>query len=274
MCAGCVRRTFRSSNAARVAHGSCTRKIIRATQDMPHMEGSVMPRSQRNYLPGYPVHVTQRGVNGRDCFFSNDDRVHYLRSLAAVCHKYDVAVHAYVLMINHVHLLMTPSSQTGISSVMQSLGPRYVQYVNRRIGRTGTLWGSRHFGSVIETERYLLTCYRYVELNPVRAKMTDSPESYPWSSYRSNAYGEIDPLVTPHETYLALGKSRDTRLKNYRALFDVALSDEDLDAVRTATRSSTPLGSDEFRKRVEDQLSVDAGSLPDHSTRAKSPSTN
>lgn len=213
-----------------------------------------MPRPPRTYLSGFPAHVTQRGVNGGDCFFSNGDRVHYLRSLAVACRKYDVAVHAYVLMTNHVHLVMTPSSDTGISSVMQSLGPRYVQYVNRRIGRTGTMWEDRHFGSVVETDRYLLTCYRYVELNPVRAKLTDHPDGYPWSSYQSNAYGEPDPVVTPHESYLNLGPSRAARLKNYRALFEVALSTEDLDAVRTATRFSTPLGSDAFHRRVEYEL--------------------
>ena len=217
-----------------------------------------MPRQPRKYLPGFPTHVVQRGVNREPCFFGDQDRAHYLRSLAMACDEYRIALHAYVLMSNHVHLLMTPEDTMGISRALQSLGSRYVQFVNRRIGRTGTLWEDRHHGTVVDTDRYLLTCYRYVELNPVRAHLTDRPEDHLWSSYRSNGCGEIDPLLTPHETYLGLGATPAERLKRYRALFEEALPVREVNALRTATHYGTPFGSVEFCRRIDAELGTHA----------------
>lgn len=213
-----------------------------------------MPRPLRNYLPGIPAHIVQRGVDRAPCFFSNGDRSRYLHALGIACRKYGVSLHAYVLMTNHVHLVMTPDDSTGISRAMQSLGSRYVQYLNRRKGRTGTLWEDRHHCSLIQSERYLLSCYRYAELNPVRASMTADPGDYLWSSYRANALGEWDPLVIPHETYRAIGADSTERARNYRALFELDLSADELGAIRVATQLSRPLGDDEFKSRIDAAL--------------------
>ncbi len=146
-----------------------------------------MPRKPRMYLPGVPCHVIQRGNNQQACFFTEQGYHFYLECLTDACHRYGVSVAAYVLMTNHVHLLMTPEEKDGISRVMQSLGRRYVQYVNKACRRSGTLWEGRHKASLIDAEDYLLRCYRYIEFNPVAAGMVEHPADYPWSSYRHNA---------------------------------------------------------------------------------------
>ena len=134
------------------------------------------------YLPGVPSHVVQRGNDRQACFFEQENHLFYLDCLGQACRRYEVVLHAYVLMTNHVHLLMTPVTELGISRVMQLVGNRYVQYINKSYRRTGTLWEGRHKASLIDAERYLLTCYRYIELNPVRAGMVMHPGDYAWSS--------------------------------------------------------------------------------------------
>jgi putative transposase len=154
-----------------------------------------MARKPRFTLPGYPQHIIQRG-NNRSVIFGDDaDRLFYLDKLKAACECFECHIHAYILMTNHVHLLMTPETVTGISKTMQSLGRSYVQYFNWRYQRTGTLWEGRYKASVLDTECYLLTCYRYIEMNPVRAGMVDHPQDYRWSSHACNAAGHTDPLV-------------------------------------------------------------------------------
>ena len=137
---------------------------------------------------GVPAHVIQRGNNRSPCFFQDEDCRFYRQYLIQACRRCRVALHAYVLMTNHVHLLMTPERSDGISRVMQPLGRRYVQYVNGRKRRSGTLWESRHRASIVEAESYLLACHHCIELNPVRAAMVSHPGEYPWSSYRFNAW--------------------------------------------------------------------------------------
>ena len=146
-----------------------------------------MPRKSRMYLPTIPCHVVSRGNNRDACFYADEDYLFYLECLGDACDKYAVALHAYVLMTNHVHLLLTPRDELGISRVMQSVGRRYVQYINYTYRRSGTLWEGRHKASLIDADRYLLACYRYIELNPVRANMVVDPADYRWSSYRVNA---------------------------------------------------------------------------------------
>lgn len=143
-----------------------------------------MPRKARMYLPGVPCHVISRGNNRDACFYSDDDSLFYLTCLQGACQRYGVSLHAYVLMSNHVHLLMTPAREDGISKVMQSVGRRYVQYINMNYRRSGTLWEGRHKSSLVDAEDYVLACYRYIELNPVRAGMVEHPADYRWSSYR------------------------------------------------------------------------------------------
>jgi putative transposase len=140
-----------------------------------------MPRKPRHFLANVPCHIISRGNNHNVCFFADDDYLFYLECLNDACLKYAVSVHAYVLMTNHVHLLMTPSELISIPKVMQSVGRRYVQYINKTYRRTGTLWEGRYKASIIDAEAYLLACYRYIELNPVRASMVEHPIDYPWS---------------------------------------------------------------------------------------------
>ncbi len=158
-----------------------------------------MPRKQRFFLAGVPAHLVQRGNNRQAVFYDDSDYRAYLGWLVEGAQRYGCAIHAYVLMTNHVHLLLTPRDRDSISRLLQYVGRRYVAYVNHRYGRTGTLWEGRFKASVIDASEYLLRCYRYIELNPVRAGMVDSPRGYRWSSYRANAQGAADPAVSPHE---------------------------------------------------------------------------
>jgi len=211
------------------------------------------------YLAGVPAHVIQRGNNRDACFFHEDDYRFYRQCLAEACRRYGVDLHAYVLMTNHTHLLMTPACPEGISRVMQSLGRRFVQYMNKTYRRTGTLWESRHKASLVDAERYLLACYRYIELNPVRAGMVEHPADYPWSSYRANAYGEAESTVTAHPLFIALAQTAEERRETYRELFRVGLSAELLHQIRTAANFAVPLGNDRFKAQVERALGRSTG---------------
>ena len=210
-----------------------------------------MARQPRFSLPGYVQHVIQRG-NNRDVIFVDDsDYQVYRDRLEQACEQFGCAVHAYVFMTNHVHLLMTPQTSTAISQVMQSLGRVYVQYFNYRYRRTGTLWEGRFKATLIDSDRYLFACHRYIELNPVRAGMVRSPADYPWSSYGHNARGTPDTLVTTHAHYRALAATTEERCNVYQALFTDALSPETLQVIRDSTNKAWALGNDRFRDRIE-----------------------
>jgi len=210
-----------------------------------------MSRQPRIILPGQPQYVIQRGNNRAVIFVSEDDYLFYLENLELACKRFGCELHAYVLMTNHVHLLMTPQTGDGISKVMQSIGRYYVQYFNHQYKRTGTLWEGRYKSTLLDSESYLFTCYRYIELNPVRAGMVDNPSDYRWSSYSCNALGNPDSLITPHELYTNLGQSIEERSGFYRALFDAHLDARDLDEIRDATNKSWVLGSDHFKDQIE-----------------------
>ncbi|MBL1274469.1 MAG: transposase [Ectothiorhodospiraceae bacterium] len=210
-----------------------------------------MARLPRFVIPGQPQHVIQRGNNREVIFVTVVDYQFYFEILKEACAKYQCDVHAYVLMTNHVHLLMTPNTDDGISKVMQSLGRRYVQYFNYTYDRTGTLWEGRYKATLIDTEHYLLTCSRYIELNPVRAKMIKHPSDYLWSSYSHNALGKENSLITPHSLYKKLGRSCAEREKAYRELFRARIADLTLSEIREATNKSWVLGNDRFRKKIE-----------------------
>ena len=218
-----------------------------------------MPRKPRMYLAGVPCHVVQRGNNRAACFFTDDDYAFYREVLADACRRYRVDVHAYVLMTNHVHLLMSPQAADGVSRVMQSVGRRYVQYVNKQYRRCGTLWESRHKASLVDAERYLLACYRYIELNPVTAGMVPHPGDYRWSSYGANAWGRRDDLVSPHALYLALGVDGSMRRASYRELFTTHLSRDVVHQIQNALDFSMPLGNDRFREQIERELGRSIG---------------
>jgi putative transposase len=171
-------------------------------------------------------------------------------------------MHAYVFMTNHVHLLITPIEKGSLSKTMQSICGRYVKYFNRTYRRTGTMWEGRYRATPIEVDRYLLACYRYIELNPVRARCVARPSNYPWSSYGANALGRPDPLVTPHERYLALGVDAPTRHTEYRALLATALLARTQREIRDATHKGWALGSARFRREIESLLDRRTEPLP------------
>ncbi len=218
-----------------------------------------MPRKPRMYIPGIPAHVVQRGNNREPCFFSDDDYRYYRQCLEKGLKRYRVQCHAYCLMTNHVHLLLTPSDETGISRMMALLGKNYVMYINKTYRRTGTLWEGRHKSSLIDADNYLLGCYRYIEMNPVRAGMVRKPDNYAWSSYGWHAWGRIDDLISDHDLYHALGKVSAARCKAYRELFSVNLSDDDVDQINHAWDCNYPLGNDRFKETIEKTLQRQIG---------------
>lgn len=210
-----------------------------------------MPRRPRIHLSGLPLHIVQRGHNRDACFFSEEDFHAYRHWLAEALKENGCALHAYVLMTNHVHLLLTPTQPQDVSRLMISLGRRYVQYINKTYHRTGTLWDSRYKSSLVQADAYLLLCQRYIELNPVRAAMVDDPVHYRWSSYRANALGQSDALLTPHEVYLALDGHEPERLAAYCALFPSELAGEAIEDIRLALDQGQPLGNKRFLDTIE-----------------------
>lgn len=218
-----------------------------------------MPRKQRFFLPNIPVHIVQRGHSREPVFFEENDYFAYLSWLKQAADRYNCAIHAYVLMTNHIHILTTPQESEGISRFMQSIGRHYVPFINHKYGSSGTIWEGRFKASLIENEQYLLTCMRYIELNPVRANMTRIPAEYPWSSYRANAQGKQDPRVIPHPIYTQLGKTVDVRLDAYRRLFETQLHTDELTSIRNAWQTGTPLGNDAFKQIIESKLKCKVG---------------
>ena len=205
-------------------------------------------------IPDQPQHVIVRGNNRTEIFCAEADYKFYLEKLQLACDKHGCKLHAYVLMTNHLHLLITPQEEQGIGKAMQMLGRYYVQYYNYTYQRTGTLWEGRYKATLIDTETYLLTCMRYIELNPVRAGMVAHPSDYPWSSYHSNALGQANDLITPHLEYWRLGKTDEDRQAAYRQLFKSHIPESSLDEIREATNKAWVLGNDRFKRRIQKQL--------------------
>ena len=203
-----------------------------------------MARLPRTHAPGYPHHVIQRGNNRQAIFADERDYARYLDLLLEVASTHAVAVHAYVLMPNHVHLLVTPEKDGGLSRFMQALGRRYVRWFNDRHHRTGTLWEGRFRATVIATDEYLLACMRYIELNPVRAGLSASPLEYRWSSNAHHVGRLIDPLIHDHGLFWGLGNTPFERQSAYQQLFDVPLAEEQLAVLRQATNRGWALTSD------------------------------
>ncbi|MCE9633002.1 MAG: transposase [Methylophilales bacterium] len=209
-----------------------------------------MPRRARLSLHNVPWHIIQRGNNRGDCFFADEDYQRYLSELTTLAPKFECAIHAYVLMTNHVHLLLTPKNPDSAALLMKNLGQRYVQYVNRSYNRSGTLWEGRFRSCLTQTENYVLACYRYIEMNPVRAGMVKNPKDYLWSSFHANGGGEPSDIITPNEEYLRLGKTSEERLAAYNALFENEISSATLHEIRTATNGNYALGNVDFKEKI------------------------
>ena len=210
-----------------------------------------MPRRARLSIPGIPWHIIQRGNNRSVCFYAEEDYQLYLHYLEELATKFGCAIHAYVLMTNHVHLLLTPQRADSVALLMKHLGQRYVQYINHTYQRSGTLWEGRFRSCLTQAEDYVLACYRYIELNPVRAGMVLRPQDYRWSSYHANALGKASRFIVPHEQYLRLGRNDADRQEAYRALFKTHLDEELVGQIRSATNGNYALGSARFQQEIE-----------------------
>ena len=213
-----------------------------------------MPRQPRLIVPEIAVHVVQRGNDRQDCFRQDSDYMLYLLHLRELTAKLGCAVHAYCLMTNHVHLLLTPAQPDSCAALMRDLGQRYVQYFNRRYGRTGTLWEGRFRSCLVDSASYVLACHRYIELNPVRAGLAPHPAQYAWSSYKPNAGVGDDSLLSPHPEYLALADTAERRRASYAGLFAEALDPRLVDSIRDATSSGLPLVTEILRRSLAARL--------------------
>jgi len=210
-----------------------------------------MARAARPVITGLPLHVIQRGNNRQAVFLDDHDRRDYLRCLTDASIEHGLSIHAYVLMDNHVHLLCTPEREGGLSGAMQALGRRYVRHFNRRHGRTGTLWEGRFRSSLVEADRYLLACHRYIELNPVRAGRVEQPEAWPWSSHRHHVGLTIDPLVRLHPVLYTLGNTPFERESAYRRLFEDHLQKTEDAWFTHRLLTGKPTASTDFQRSVE-----------------------
>jgi putative transposase len=219
-----------------------------------------MPRQPRFVVPDIALHVRQRGNNGQACFLADGDRLVYLANLRELCAKTGCALHAYCLMTNHVHLLLTPPDAASCANLMRDLGQRYVQYFNRHHERTGTLWEGRYRSCLVDSAHYVLGCYRYIERNPVRAGMVAWPSAYRWSSHAANTGLAPSPMLAPHAEYLALATDEALRHAAYQGILD---ADEDpafLAAIRDATDGGYALlGGDTKAKLMESGRRLERG---------------
>lgn len=217
-----------------------------------------MPRRKRMYLSGYTYHLVQRGNNREACFVEPENYRFYLDLWKECAERYGIAVHAYCLMTNHIHYLVTPDESDSISRATSVIGSRYAYYFNKKYKRTGTVWEGRHKSSLVHTERYYLTCSRYIELNPVAAGMVSRPEQYKWSSYSVNAWGGESCLV-PHPEYIKLGKDIESRCFAYRELFQQQLPENDIHLIEKASDYCHPVGDDRFCQQIESKYGIKLG---------------
>ena len=213
-----------------------------------------MPRRPRIIVPGIPLHIIQRGNNRQACFFAEEDNLFYLDWLAEYAKITDCHVHAFVLMTNHVHLLLTPEKAESAGNLLKRLGQRYVQYVNRTYKRSGTLWEGRFRSCIIQQQEYLFFCQRYIEMNPVRAGIVDYPGEYRWSSYQANGQGNGFDFIRPHYLYQDLGRTDAKRQMAYRELFRNEFEPVEIDTIRKATNGNFALGSDRFQQEISEML--------------------
>jgi putative transposase len=201
------------------------------------------------------VHVIQRGNNRQTLFTSDKDMAAYAHWLREGAFKFDVKIHGWVFMTNHVHLLITPSQDKAISQLIQYLGRLYVRYFNFAYARSGTLFEGRFKSSLVQETRYFLTCLKYIELNPVRAGLVPDPGDYRWSSYRAHGFGVRAKMWTPHATYLAIGASAAARQKSYRDRVNQLVDQAVNRKIRHCANKGLVLGSEKFRVQVADMIS-------------------
>lgn len=226
-----------------------------------------MARLPRIDIPGVPQHVVQRGNNRLPCFLDDEDRLHYLHRLSECLQKTSCQLHAYVLMDNHVHLLITPNATGELSRLMQHLGRHYVHAFNARHGRTGTLWEGRYKACLVDSEAYLLRCHRYIELNPVRARVTADPADYPWSSCAAYLGQRPASGLHIHPVWERLAPTRTAREQAWRGFLDEAVPAGQLDEIRLYLQQQRVLGRDDFKAMIEAKTQRFASARPAHRPR-------
>jgi len=218
-----------------------------------------MPRKPRFYLSGVPVHIVHRGHSRSPVFFEDQDYSTYLYWLRKAAEKYDLSIHAFVLMTNHTHLLVTPTLGENVSLFMQYIGRRYVPYINHKYGKSGSIWEGRYKACLVQEESYFLSVMRYIEFNPVRANMLESPSHYRWSSFCHNAGARDLKLINSHPIYDSLGVDKESRVKAYQELFNYQIDQTAMKKISDAWLTGTPLGNEHFRQMIEETLSKKVG---------------
>jgi len=214
-----------------------------------------MARLSRIVVPNQPVHIMHRGNNRQDIFESEEDMGRITEDIAHALSKSDCHLHAYVIMTNHLHLLITPADKIQLSKFMQTMANRYVRYFNATRNRTGTIWEGRFKSCLVDSESYLFTLYRYIEMNPVKANMVKNITDYPWSSYRHNALGEKNSLITEHKMYQDLGESSALRSENYLKIFDTLNTEEQEQQITEATMRGEVYGTSGFHHEISKLIS-------------------
>jgi putative transposase len=213
-----------------------------------------MARRPRMAVPAYPHHLIQRGNNRQAIFFTEDDYRSYVAALQQAKGTCQCRLYAYVLMTNHVHLLVEPTQAGDLGRFMQSVGRRYVRYINDTYQRSGTLWEGRYKSAVISRDAYLMMCSRYIELNPVRSGMVQHPGEYRWSSYRGRAFGIPDALLDEDPWYTGLGTHAQARQQAYQAWVDSPMQSDEWEHIRQATQQGRVIGTEKFQREIEGML--------------------
>ncbi len=218
-------------------------------------------------LPRYTItnqcqHIIQQGSDWQQVFFEEQDYQYFHDCLDAASFNYELKVHAFVLMPDHVHILATPSAPDSVSRTVQSVGRNYVQYFNECYSGSGSIWEGRYRATVLDEKQYLLTCSRYIELNPVRGGLVKHARDYRWSSYAHNALGRVDEMITPHREYQRLGATDKERVNAYRALFKQKISTETEELITDSTLKGWALGGAKFTRKIEKISGRRATQLP------------
>ena len=221
-----------------------------------------MARLPRYSITNQPQHIILQGGDGQIIFQQEQDYQYFHDCLEAAAYNYSLKVHAYVLMPDHVHVLATPGNKDSVSRVVQSIGRNYVQYFNECYGGIGTLWEGRYRATVVDPRHYLLTCSRYIELNPVRNQLVDKPQDYPWSSYAHNALAQTDEMITAAGEYQKLGSTERECAREYKKLFRQKISAEQAQEITDATLKGWVLGDSKFAKKIEKLSGRRATQLP------------
>lgn len=214
-----------------------------------------MARLPRIVLPNQPLHIMHRGNNRQEIFESEADMNRIIEDIMYALSKTDCYLHAYVIMTNHLHLLITPKDKAQLSKFMQTMANRYVRYFNSSRNRTGTIWEGRFKSSLVDSDNYLFTLYKYIEMNPIKANMVESIADYLWSSYHHNALGKTDKLITEHEQYQNLAKTVTLRAENYQKLFDKVNASNQEKQISQATMRGEVYGSLAFHQKVSKLVS-------------------